>query len=259
MIHNHLKPMKGAPLAKLSDMIESDPIRALVYGVSGSGKTTLAGLMAMHEELRPIYYFDWDLRLASLRARLPKEVWPFIEVDQYRDKNLPGEAFTLMQAKLDRLEGSFKTAVIDSMTFAMQGIMARVLFLDGNKAPTTTPQLQHYMQQQSLVVDLISRLCSKKINIIVTGHEDTSKDEITGRMFKALDLTGKLATRIPGYFNEFWHTELVQQSGQEPQFKVRTRSDQVFAARTSFRTLQTMEDQATIWTKILKEKQGNAK
>lgn len=243
---------------KLSEMLEADPIRALVYGVSGTGKTTLAGLLAAQPELRPVYFFDWDMRLAGLQSRIPKELWEFIEADTYRDKNVPGEAFTLMEAKIERLESSgFRTAVVDSMTFAMQGIMARVLFLDGNKLPTSTPQLQHYMQQQSLVTSLVSRLCAKKMNIILTAHEDTSKDEITGRLFKAIDLTGKLAQRIPGYFNEFWHTEVVQQTGKDPEFKVRTRSDQVYAARTSYKGLQTLEDQGKIWEKIIKERGGN--
>jgi trans-aconitate methyltransferase len=95
------------------------------------------------------------------------------------------------------------------------------------------------------------------MNIILTAHEDTSKDEITGRLFKAIDLTGKLAQRIPGYFNEFWHTEVVQQTGKDPEFKVRTRSDQVYAARTSYKGLQTLEDQGKIWEKIIKERGGN--
>ena len=240
---------------KLSDIVESDPIRGLVYGVSGSGKTSLLGLMALYEELRPIYYFDWDLRITSLRAKLPKEAWDFIEADPYRDTRIPGEAFTLMEAKIERLESSgFRTVIVDSMTFAMQGIMNRVLFLDGNKPPTSTPQLQHYMQQQSLVTSLVSRLCARKLNVFLTAHEDTSKDEVSGRLFKAVDLTGKLAQRIPGYFNEFWHTEIQQLSGREPEFKIRTRSDQVYAARTSFSTLDSLEDQAKIWPKILKER-----
>ena len=131
--------------------------------------------------------------------------------------------------------------------------MARVLGLE-SKPATTTPQLQHYMLQQSLCKDLVQRLCSKRLNVIATTHEDADKDEVTGRVFKAVALTGKLAQRIPGYFNEFWHTEIIQSSGSEPKYQVRTRSDQIFSARTTFKSLSSLEDQANIWPKILKER-----
>lgn len=239
---------------KLSDLVSNDPPRALVYGPTGAGKSTLAGLMAMHPNFRPIYIADWDLRIASLRRKLPSEVWQYIEVEPYRDVNLQGEAFTKLQAKIERLASEgFKTFVNDSLTFCTRAVMARVLMLDGNKPPTFTPQLQHYMQQISLVEELVSRACSKNLAVIMTCHEDTQRDEILGRLYKAVDLTGKSANRIPGYFNEFWHCEVLQTSQKEPQYSVRTRSDMVYAARTSFKTLDPVEPADAIWGKIVKE------
>jgi hypothetical protein len=128
-----------------------------------------------------------------------------------------------------------------------------VLYLDGGKLATTTPQLQHYMQQMSLAEEFISKLCGSGRNVVVTCHEDTSKDEMTGRLFKAVDLTGKMANRIPGYFNELWHCEVRQQPGKDPEYVIRTRSDSIYGARTSFRSLLTIESQGEIWPKILKQ------
>jgi hypothetical protein len=239
---------------KLGDTLKDEPARILTYGVSGSGKTTLAGLMAMYEEFSPLYIFDWDLRIGTLRARLDKKFWDNVISDPYRDVRMQGEAFTLMQAKAEKLEGEgIRTVVIDSGTFCMTGIMHRVLMLDG-KPPTQTPQLQHYMQQQSLFKDIIGRLCSKKMNVVLNCHEDTNKDEMTGRLFKAVDLTGKLSNQIPGYFNEIWHSEINQISGQEPKYVIRTKSDMVYPARTSFRSLSVLEQQESIWQKVIAEK-----
>jgi hypothetical protein len=239
---------------KLSDLISKDPPRALVYGPTGAGKSTLAGLLALEPTLRPIYIADWDLRVASLRRKLPAEVWQYIEVEPYRDVNVQGEAFTKLMAKLERLQGEgFKAFVNDSLTFCTRGAMARVLMLDGNKPATFTPQLQHYMQQISLVEELVSRACSKNMAVIMTCHEDTQRDEVLGRLYKAVDLTGKSANRIPGYFNEFWHCEVIQSSQKEPQYSVRTRSDMVYAARTSYKTLEAVELSDVIWGKIVKE------
>ena len=244
-------------MPSLSQVIHTDPIRGFLYGVSGAGKTSVLGLMAQYEEFTPIYWFDWDKRIASLQARLDKKFWDRVIADPYRDNNIPGEAFILMQAKIDKLEKEgIKTAVVDSATFCMKGIMARVLGADG-KAATSSPQLQHYMQQISLFEEVVARLCSKQMNIFFTAHEDTQKDEITGRLFKNVDLTGKAANRIPGYFNELWHMEVTASMNAAPTYKIRTRSDAIYSARTTFRTLDTCEDQALIWQKIIKEREGN--
>jgi len=242
----------------LDQTLNKDPIRALIYSPSGGGKTTLAGLAALHDELRPIYFFDWDLRIASLQSIIPKEVWTYIHSDPYRDDLVSGSAFTMMMAKLEKLEKEgFKTVVVDSLTFAMTGIMNRVLALDGNKPGSAVPQLQNYNNQKSLATDFISRLCSKNFNVIVTCHEDTDKDEVTGRMFKSLDLTGKLAGKMPGYFNEFWHCEVQQLTGKEPAYVVRTRGDMIYAARTSYK-LEAIEPQALIWGKIIAQRKALA-
>lgn len=239
---------------KLSDLISKDPPRALVYGPTGAGKSTLAGLMAMETVLRPVYIADWDLRVASLRRKLPAEVWQYIEVEPYRDVNVQGEAFTKLMAKLERLQSEgFKTFVNDSLTFCTRAAMARVLMLDGNKPATFTPQLQHYMQQISLIEELVSRACAKNMAVVMTCHEDTQRDEVLGRLYKAVDLTGKSANRIPGYFNEFWHCEIIQSSQKEPEYSVRTRSDMVYAARTSYKSLGAVESSDKIWGKIVKE------
>ena len=239
---------------RLDTLVSNDPPRVLVYGPTGAGKSTLAGLMALHEQFTPIYVADWDLRIASLRRKLPTEVWKNIEVEPYRDANIQGEAFTKLQAKLERLQGDgFKAFVNDSLTFCTRGVMARVLMLDGNKPPTFTPQLQHYMQQISLVEEFVSRACSKNMAVLMTCHEDTQRDEILGRLYKAVDLTGKSANRIPGYFNEFWHCEVLQTTAKEPQYCVRTRSDMVYAARTSFKSLDPVEAADSIWGKIVLE------
>lgn len=236
----------------------------MVYGVSGSAKTTLIGLAASYEEFAPMYFMDFDLRVTSLRARLPKEVMNQIYFDAFRDDKIQGAAFTAAQAVAVNPDGldakygvKFKSLVLDSGTFCLKSIMNRVLFLDGAKPSTQTPQLQNYMQQMSLMEELVSKLCGSGRHFFMTCHEATDKDEMSGRLFKAVDLTGKMANRIPGYFNEFWHTEVKQVTGQEPQYAVRTRSDLIYSARTTFRSLETVEAQDKVWPKIVKEFRDN--
>jgi hypothetical protein len=247
-------------MGKLSEIIGDKSITVLEYGPSGIGKTCLWGQLAKHPEFSPIYCMDFDLRVQSLRARLSKEEMDNVYADPFRDTTVQGEAFTVANTisndpkRMDSKYGvQFKTFICDSGTFFMRAVMARVLFLDGGKAPTTTPQLQHYMQAMSLTEEFVSKMCGSGRNFVFTCHEQTDKDEALGRIFKGVDLTGKMANRIPGYFNEMWHCEIRQTAGKEPEFVVRTKPDHLYSARTSFKTLVAIEKQEEIWKKVSSE------
>lgn len=240
----------------LSETAIYDPIRAAVWGVSGAGKTTLAGLMAAYEEFRPIYFADWDRRIVSLRARVPKELWQFIHSDVYQDSNIQGGGWTAFEAKMINIEKEgYKTVVIDSMTFMLMGLMNRVLVLGGNRPSTSNPQLQDYLSQQSMVKDMLQKLCAKKLNLICNFHEANDKDEYSGRVFKAFAITGKLTETVPGYFNEIWHCAIAPMTpGQEPDFIVKSKHDGVYMARTTFKSLKATEKQSDFWPKVIAEK-----
>lgn len=233
------------------------PIIALVYGTSGSGKTSLIGEAAKHEELRPIYIADFDLRIQSLRATLSIEEMSHIYSDYYQDDKFQGTAWMDFEKigndpkQVDlKYKLEFKTFVMDSLTFAMRAQMARIQFLNGGKPPSTAPTLPEYGSQTSGMLELLTKLRSCGKNIIVTAHEAGSKDDVTGKMFKTLDVTPSML-KTPGLFNEFWHTEILTLAGKEPEFVVRTRGDMIYSARTSFKTLDTLEKQSLVWPKII--------
>ena len=253
-------------MPQLSETIAASPLTLLEYGVSGSGKTTLWARLAEFEAFRPIWCSDWDLRLRAIQATLKPELFQHIYFDEFRDKVVGGESYITLEnisrnlPMLDKKYGvAFKTIVIDSGTFMMDGIMARALTL-GGRDTKSTPQLQDYMAQQSMLRDLIQRFTSCGRHFIFTAHEESDKDEVTGRMFKNLALTGKSAQKTPGYFNELWHCEVKlgppdpanPQLDRESTFGVRTRSDAIYSARTSYKFLNSFEQQGQIWQKIVK-------
>ena len=176
----------------------------------------------------------------------------------YTDTNIQGGGWTAFEAKMIRIEqDGYKTVVIDSITFMLMGLMNRVLVLGGNRASTSNPQLQDYLSQQSMVKDTLQKLMSKKINVICTFHEANDKDEYSGRVFKAFAITGKLTETVPGYFNEIWHCAISPMSpGAEPDYVVKTKSDGVYMARTTFKSLKATEKQANFWPKIVAEKKS---
>jgi len=254
-IQQAIRKDKDKIMPSLNDFMARDPLRAAIWGGSGSGKTTLAALLANYEQFRPIYFFDWDRRMGALRASIPQDLWQYIFADSYSDKQQQGSAFSMMEAKLVSIEKEgYKTIILDSMTFMLEGIMARVMMLDGNKnSATMNPQLQNYLSQQSAVKAVLQRMCSANYNFICTFHEGTDKDEVSGRIFKAFNVTGKLVSTVPGYFNEIWHTEVNQTTQGENEFSVRTRSDYTYMARTTFRSLKSTEKQGDVWPKVIAE------
>ena len=241
-------------MSNLASIIQKDPVRALLYSASGQGKTSVVGLAATYEPFAPMYIFDWDLRIASLRATIPSSHWDKIESNPYRDAGgIAGSAFTKMQALIEQIDPKFKSWSIDSFTLLMEGTMAHVLALDGKPA-NSVPNLKHYMERQTIIKRLITSMCAKPLHFFMTCHEDTAKDEITGRLFKSFDMDPKLQNRIPNYFNEVWHVEVQQTTAAGNQYMIRTRSDMTYGARTSFRTLADLEHQDKIWPKIIAER-----
>ncbi|KKK54906.1 hypothetical protein LCGC14_3079930 [marine sediment metagenome] len=240
-------------MSDLASIIQKDPVRALIYSDSGKGKTSLIGLAALYEEFSPIYIFDWDLRITSLRATIPSAHWHKIESDPYRDNQVGGEAFTKMQALVGRLDPKFKSWAIDSFTSLLEGSMAHVLALD-SKPPNSVPTLRNYGERQSIIKRLITTMCAKNLHLFVSCHERTAKDEVTGRLFKSFDMDPALQNRIPNYFNEIWHVEINQTTATGNQYMIRTRSDMTYSARTTFKTLADLEHQDKIWPKIIAER-----
>ena len=240
-------------MSDLASIIQKDPVRAMLYSDSGKGKTSVIGLAALYEPFSPMYIYDWDLRIASLRATIPSQHWTKIESDPYRDLIAGGEAFTKMQSHIGRIDPKFKAWSIDSFTSLMEGIMAHVLALD-SKPPNSVPSLRNYGERQSIIKRLITSMCAKNLHLFISCHEKTVKDEVTGRLFKSFDMDPALQNRIPNYFNEIWHVEINQTTATGNQYMIRTRSDMTYSARTSFKTLADLEQQSKIWPKIIAER-----
>ncbi len=240
-------------MSNLASIIQKDPVRALLYSDSGKGKTSAIGLAALYEPFSPMYIYDWDLRIVSLRATIPSSGWDKIESDPYRDIVVGGEAFTRMQAHIQRIDPKFKSWSIDSFTSLMEGVMAHVLVLD-SKPPNSVPSLRNYGERQSIIKRLITYMCAKNLHLFVSCHEKTAKDEVTGKLFKSFDMDPALQNRIPNYFNEVWHVEINQTTATGNQYMIRTRSDMTYSARTTFKTLSDLEHQDKIWPKIIAER-----
>lgn len=244
------------------DLLSKPWLKVLCWSPSGTGKTNLLGTAA---ELGPMYIYDFDQRLQGIADR-------DIEFDSYRDANqAQPTAYDLASSHLDRIRGikpfPYTTIALDGLTTfaiaamnrafpATKAFMPQLTRISTNNA--IVPAQPDYMTAMALTEQFISKLVALPCHVIVTAHEDNDKDELTQRIFKNIAVSGKLAIRLPGYFNELWRmvvsTTAVNGVAQNT-FNVVTRPDNLYSARTCYRdALLPLEvpDFAKIYQKVCK-------
>ena len=254
----------------LSKFVSTPLLTVLVYGKTGTGKTTLIAKVAAFDEFAPLEIIDFDLRLDGLVEAIPPALLDRIRFESYRDTTIPGEAYDRVWSRLRTLEeiagkpDAPRSVFLDSTTFMGKAFLDMVVYLDSSKGQKGDSNKERYgeliavrdhygpqMQHIERFIQRLTGLKQKGYNVFASGHEDKEKDEVTGRTSKTIDTTGKLYTRLPGYFNEFWHTELRTSPTGQTEYLVGTKATDIYEARTSFTSfLAPVELQDGIWTKI---------
>jgi hypothetical protein len=253
---------------KALDCLQVDFLRLLLFGPSGYGKTWLYSLMAHVDAFLPLEIADFDLGTITLKsslAELPKEKWDQIEINQYRDITNPGTAARAFRERVRELarrqtlgDPGPKTVVLDSLTFLSKDI------LDGVSTDDKQPYAKrdHYLPQMMQIEQHIQALTALKCNVVVVGHEDTQKDEISGVTARGLDVTGKLSGRLPRYFNEVYYLRMGTDENGSSKRIVQTSADAItIGPKTAFPKVVKPSEEASVqlWEKIAKsltESQG---
>jgi len=211
---------------KLRTMYNEDPRRdtfnAVIYGGLGTGKTSLlrtcrkpvlvhsfdpGGTTVLQEEI------DNGSILADIRFEIEDPTRP--------------TAAKLWDGEYDRLKrlGFFNhlgTYALDSVTTWAQCVMYDILKQQGRsgrvklnakivkdgKTRTTyvgVPQENDWMPQMIVMENAIRDMLSLPCDVILIGHDDVVKDNVTGKMESSLMITGKLKKRVPLLFQEIYY------------------------------------------------------
>ncbi len=222
--------------------LETTRLRCLVQGGSGSGKTTLIGTF---REAGPVYVYDFDAGMTTLRGM-------DVEYDIYNDdiKNgvLVTSGWVKMQAHLRQMEQDcpYRTVAFDSTTLMSESAMSEIC----KQNRRSRPELQDWQVVYNWVRDLMNQVKSLPCNVIFTCHEETEKDELTGRIItKPMIIGNAIPRRAPIFFDEHYRLAVDVDRKGNVRHMLYTQATERFEAKSRLGLPPVIEDPS--YTKIM--------
>lgn len=203
----------------------------LVYGFSGAGKTRL-----LKTARRPIVIDSFDPGGTKTIRGAIKEGYVVADTRFEQEDAGNPKAFSLWEAHIRDLErnrvfDNIGTYAIDSLTLWSEALMNEILRRSGRTRGI--PQVQDWQLMMNTTRDCIKALTSYPCDLIVTAHVDSDKDEITGKLFTAPLIAGKLKERLPLLFDELYVMQ-AQETSKGTEWRLLTQPTSIWRARTRF-------------------------
>ena len=203
-------------MAKLSEM-EFKRYVCVLWGPPKVGKTVLAS------QFPSPFFIDLDDGLKSVKSL--RALWGLefdfdvIQIDEGPTEDedfisICGKAFAKQSAwlKVKKLVGELARRMPTDSTLILDNTSrASEFLLDFIRAKTGREQLQiqdwgvFLNEMLSMILSLKSK--GAKCNVVLIGHEYTTKDEVTGEFVRQLLVPGQSKDRIPSMVNEFLRLE----------------------------------------------------
>lgn len=236
-------------MPKLSELAESSRKTIMVYGNSGSGKTIFAcGFPG------PILVWDFDGKVSSA-ANFYRGTPQLDQIDYHPcakkadfNKNFYTKLVELENLSKKPEPFPYKTIVLDSITTFVDALMAEVIKQNPGEASsrahvddTKVANQRDYLIAISHVKNTVTKILSLPANIVITGHMQSEKDELTGEILYAPLVFGKdLPKWFPVVFEEVYRTyvdEKVEGSKTVIQYMAQTRALKKYIARSQIQKL----------------------
>ncbi len=199
--------LNADPSTKLQEL----GLKILLLGDYGTGKSFFAKSMP-----EPIFLLDFDggaIGYAGTRTFVPE---CFTALRQQ-----PAQLFPAVERELDLVlkhehpaekeaGEPFKTIVLDSLTTLTRAAMDYAMLK--KPVPPDTPPVWnvHYPLAKVFIDRILDRLRRFDGFVVVIGHLEYQRNDLTGEILAVPALTGKLQTYIPAIFDEVWFTEVAQ-------------------------------------------------
>lgn len=193
---------------KLSEIKTEGNLKILLYGNSGAGKTCFAASFP-----GPILYFDFDGKVDSAASFFAgKKNLDEIHVVELAH-GLHTDPIEEMDKilKLEETAGTppYKTIVIDSLTTYSNALLRHVIRTNpAIKRPTYAQGTGKSREDYGILLGEFSKripkLLSYKCNVVMLGHVDSERDELTGQIKNITRMDGSFNKDLPIFFKEVW-------------------------------------------------------
>lgn len=204
----------------------------LVYGGSGTGKTRLIKTCR-----RPIHVDSFDPQgTVTIRDEI-KEGWILADTRYEEEDPFKPTSFQLWDKEYERRQrdGYFQhigTYVIDSATTWASAAMNQVLKMaKGGSRAGSQPWENDYLPAMYMIENAIKDFLTLPCDIVLIAHENTLKDDVSGKLYVTPLFVGKLQQRIPLLFTELYHAQSTRTSTGF-KYTLLTQSDGTYRART---------------------------
>ncbi len=191
-------------MKKLSDIKTEGNIKLLAFGDSGAGKTCFAA-----DFPGPILYFDFDGKVDSATTYYNgKRDFTNVDVVELAQGINP-EPIEEMDRELAKDLTKYKTIVIDSLTTYSNAVLRWLIKTNpGIKRPMyrqgTGTSMEDYGLLRREFARRIPNLLALPCNVVMLGHVDTEKDELSGEVRRLTRMDGSFNKDLPIYFKEVW-------------------------------------------------------
>jgi hypothetical protein len=200
----------------------------LIYGMPGVGKTFLAATADHVPAMRPVLYLNIEGGDMTLRHAAP-------EIRKVPEKgSLTWPEFETVYDTLARQcyngpkDGEYipRTVIIDTGTelqkMNMGYIMGALIDSEPDKNwDPDIPDIRRWGKNSEQMRKWIRRYRDLPLNVIMTAHEVSDKDNMTGLVSHKPQFSGKLANEVAGFFDIVTYLYVKQEDRDNKQVPVR--------------------------------------
>lgn len=184
---------KNAPFKIYTPATSARYLKFGVYGPSGVGKTTLAStapnVLYLNIEEGDAALIGQDIDITTVRT--------------YKDVQT-------VHAYLAASKHNYETVVIDSLSDLHRGLLEAATTADGNDIP----QRQNYFLASEQIIRVVRAFRDLPMHVVFVMGMKERTDNTTGQTMFQPDLSGQLATKIPGYVDVLGFMTMEQVRGK---------------------------------------------